>query len=102
MKFARRQFLRLVTGVVVLPTLSRMSSAQAYPTRAVRLIVPVFAGGSTDVMARLIGEHLSRAFNQQFIVDNRTGAAGNAGIEAVGKSPPDGYTILVTTDRIAS
>jgi tripartite-type tricarboxylate transporter receptor subunit TctC len=102
MKYPRRQFLRLVTGAVALPTLSRIARAQAYPTRPVRLIVPVSAGGSTDVMARLIGEHLSQAFGQQFIVDNRTGAAGNAGIEAVGKSPPDGYTILVTTDRVAS
>jgi tripartite-type tricarboxylate transporter receptor subunit TctC len=98
----RRQFLDLAAGAAVLPIAAHVARAQAYPTRPVRLIVPVSAGGSTDVTARLIGEHLSRAFGQQLIVDNRTGAAGNAGIEAVGKSPPDGYNILVTTDRVAS
>jgi tripartite-type tricarboxylate transporter receptor subunit TctC len=60
------------------------------------------AGGSTDVMARLIAEHLSRVFGLQFIVDNRTGAGGTAGMDAVAKSAPDGYTFLVTTDRVAS
>jgi tripartite-type tricarboxylate transporter receptor subunit TctC len=76
--------------------------AEEWPSRPIRFIVPVVAGGSTDVTARLIGEHLSRALGVQIIVDNRTGAAGMAGIEAAAKSAPDGYTALVTTDRIAS
>jgi tripartite-type tricarboxylate transporter receptor subunit TctC len=78
------------------------SSAQQWPSRPVRLIVPVAPGGSTDVTARLIAEHMGRVFGTQFIVDNRTGAGGTAGMEAVAKSAPDGYNILVTTDRIAS
>src|SRR5262249_20880297 len=101
MTLPRRRFLQLAAGTATLPAASRLARAQAYPTRLVRMIVPVPAGGSTDVVARLIGEHLSRAFGQQFIVDNRTGAGGMAGIEAVGKSPPDGYNILVTSDRVA-
>jgi tripartite-type tricarboxylate transporter receptor subunit TctC len=68
----------------------------------VRFILPVVAGGATDVVARLVGEHLSRVLGRQFIVENRSGAGGTAGMEAVAKSAPDGYTILVTTDRLAS
>ncbi len=78
------------------------SWAQSWPSRPVRFVVPVSAGGSTDVVARLIAEHMSRVFGVQFIVDNRTGAGGTAGMETVAKSAPDGYNILVTTDRVAS
>jgi tripartite-type tricarboxylate transporter receptor subunit TctC len=92
----------LAALLVLVATGPAESWAQAWPSRPVRLIVPVVAGGSTDVATRLIAEHLSRAFGQQFIVENRTGAGGNAGIEAVGRSAPDGYTILVTSDRVAS
>ncbi len=97
-------------GLVRLPAMALASGlqctspapAQDWPSRPVRVIVPVTAGGSTDAAARLIGEHLSRALGQQFIVDNRTGAGGNIGIEAVARSAADGYTLLVTTDRVAS
>jgi tripartite-type tricarboxylate transporter receptor subunit TctC len=102
MKLPRRQFLHLTAGAAALPVVPRIAWAQAYPTRPVRFIVPVVAGGSTDTVARLVGEHLSRAFGQQFIVDNRSTAGGTAGMEAVAKSAPDGYTLLVTTDRVAS
>ena len=77
-------------------------AAQSWPSRPVRIIVPVTAGGSTDVTARLVAEHLSRVFGQQFMVDNRTGAGGTAGMDTVAKAAPDGYTILVTTDRVSS
>ena len=77
-------------------------NAQSYPVRPVRLIVPYPAGGSTDVAARIIGEYLSRAMGQQIYIENRSGAAGVLGIEAVAKSAPDGYTILVGTDFVAS
>jgi tripartite-type tricarboxylate transporter receptor subunit TctC len=76
--------------------------AGEWPSRPIRFIVPVAAGGSTDATARLIGEYLARALGQQIIVENRTGAGGMAGIEAAARSAPDGYTALVTTDRIAS
>jgi tripartite-type tricarboxylate transporter receptor subunit TctC len=98
----RRQFLHLVTGAGALPAVSRFAWAQTYPSRPVRFILPVVAGGSSDVVARLVSEHLSRIFGHQFIVDNRSGAGGTAGMELVAKSAPDGYTILVTSDRVAS
>ncbi len=76
--------------------------AQDWPTRPVRVIVPFAAGGSTDVAARVIADHLSRVLGQQVFVDNRTGANGNIGIEAAAKSEPDGYTLLVTPDAVVS
>jgi tripartite-type tricarboxylate transporter receptor subunit TctC len=102
MQLPRRHFLHVTTGAAAIPAVTRLAWAQDYPTRPVRFILPVVAGGSTDVVARLVGEHLSRVFGQQFIVDNRSGAGGTAGMEAVAKSAPDGYTILITSDRVAS
>jgi tripartite-type tricarboxylate transporter receptor subunit TctC len=78
------------------------AKAQSYPSKPVRFIVPFPAGGSTDVSARLIAERLSRAFGQQVYIENKTGANGTLGIEQAAKSPPDGYTILVSTDSVAS
>ena len=78
----RRKFLHLVAGAAALPAVSRVAGAQAYPTRPVRFIVPVAAGGSTDVAARAIGEYLSRTFGMQVYVENRAGAGGVIGIEA--------------------
>jgi tripartite-type tricarboxylate transporter receptor subunit TctC len=98
----RRRFLQLTAGAAALPVVSRIARAQTYPTRPVRFIVPFPAGGSTDVGARVIGEYLSRAFGQQVYIENRSGAGGNIGIEAAAKSPPDGYTVLVSTDHVAS
>ena len=98
----RRKFLHLVAGAAALPALSRIAGAQAYPRRPVRFIVPVAAGGSTDVAARAIGEYLSRTFGMQVYVENRAGAGGVIGIEAAARSAPDGYTVLISTDRVAS
>jgi tripartite-type tricarboxylate transporter receptor subunit TctC len=78
------------------------AQAQDWPSRAVRMIVPFAAGGSTDVAARLVAEHLTRTLGQQVVVENRTGANGVIGIEAVAKSDPDGYTVLIAPDAIAS
>jgi tripartite-type tricarboxylate transporter receptor subunit TctC len=75
---------------------------QEWPSRPVRFIVPFPAGGSTDVAARVIGEYLSRTLRQQIVVENKTGANGNIGIETAAKSPPDGYTVLVATDAVSS
>jgi len=88
MKLPRRKFLHLAAGAAALPLAPHVAEAQAYPNRPVRFIVPAVAGGSTDTVARLVGEHLSRAFGQQFIVDNRSTAGGTAGMEAVAKSVP--------------
>src|SRR5215468_1130059 len=82
--------------------LSTSAAAQEWPSRPVRFIVPFPAGGSTDVGARLVGESLSRRLHQQIVVENKSGANGNIGIETAAKSPPDGYTVLVATDAVSS
>ena len=69
----------------------------SWPTKPVRIVVPFAAGGTTDLLARAVAPELSRAFGQQFIVDNRAGAGGNVGAEIVARSPPDGYTLLMGT-----
>jgi tripartite-type tricarboxylate transporter receptor subunit TctC len=94
MKLPRRQFLRLAAGAAALPAASRIAIAQAYPSRPVRIVVGFPAGGATDISARLMGQWLSERFGQQFIIENRAGAGGNIGTEAVVKAPPDGYTLL--------
>src|SRR5262245_41633038 len=91
----RRRFLRLVAGAAALPAVSRVARAQAYPSRPVRVIVGVSAGDSADILARLMASWLSQRLGQQFIIENRPGAGGNVGAEAVAKSAPDGYTLLL-------
>jgi tripartite-type tricarboxylate transporter receptor subunit TctC len=95
MKLPRRQFLRLAGSAAALPVVSRITWAQAYPSRPVRIIVGYPPGGATDAMARLIAQHLSARLGQQFSVDNRPGPGGNVGAEAVVRSQPDGYTLLL-------
>jgi tripartite-type tricarboxylate transporter receptor subunit TctC len=97
MKAERRKFLRLATGAAVIPALPRVARAQTYPTRPVRVVVGYAAGGSTDILARLIGQSLSERLGQQFVVENRLGAATNIATEAVVRAPPDGHTLLVVT-----
>ena len=94
MEFPRRTLLRLAAGAAALPALPRMARAQAYPSRPVRIVVGFAAGGATDIQARLMGQWLSDRLGQQFIVENRAGASGNIGTEAVAKAPADGYTLL--------
>ncbi len=78
------------------------SLGEEWPNRPIRFIVPFPAGGSTDVGARVIADTLGRALGQQIYVENKSGASGSVGMEAAAKSPPDGYTILVTTDQVAA
>jgi tripartite-type tricarboxylate transporter receptor subunit TctC len=96
MKLPRRSFLRLAAGAAALPAMPRVARAQAYPTRPVRFVVGFPPGGVNDITARLIGQWLSERMGQNFLVDNRSGAAGNIGTEAVVRAPADGYTILLT------
>jgi tripartite-type tricarboxylate transporter receptor subunit TctC len=95
MKLPRRQFLHLTLGAAALPAVSRIARAQTYPSRPVRLIVPLAAGGASDITARLIGQWLSERLGQQFIIENRPGAGNNVGTEAVVRAPADGYTLLL-------
>lgn len=95
LKLPRRKFLHLAAGAAALPVAPRVTRAQTYPTRPVRLIVGFAAGGSQDVVGRLIAQWLSERFGQQFIIENRTGAGGNIAAEAVVRSPADGYTLLL-------
>src|SRR5262249_56744887 len=96
MKPSRRTLLTLAAGgVVALPAVSRFAWAQAYPSRPVRIVVPFAPAGTTDVAARLIGQWLSERVGQQFVVENRPGAGGNIGVEAVVRAPADGYTLLM-------
>jgi tripartite-type tricarboxylate transporter receptor subunit TctC len=95
MKLPRRKFLQLAAGTAALPAVSRVARAQAYPSRPVHLIVALPAGGSPDIVARLIGQWLSERLGQPFVVDNRPGASGNIGTEALVRAPADGYSLLV-------
>jgi tripartite-type tricarboxylate transporter receptor subunit TctC len=97
MNLLRRKYLHLAAAAAVLPAVSRIAKAQAYPTRPVRLIVGFPAGGAVDLFARLIGEWLSERLGQQLIIENRAGAGSNIATEAVLRAPADGYTLLQLT-----
>ena len=91
----RRRFLYLAAGAAALPAAPRIASAQTYPARPVRIVVGYAPGGGTDLVARLMGQWLSERLGQQFVIENRTGAATNIGTEAVVRAPADGYTLLL-------
>src|SRR5258708_15526876 len=95
LKLPRRQFLHLAVGAAAFQAVSRTASAQGYPSRPVRIVVGYAAGGGTDIVARLMGQWLSERLGQQFVIENRTGAATNIGTEAVVRAPADRYTLLL-------
>jgi tripartite-type tricarboxylate transporter receptor subunit TctC len=95
MKLPRRNFLHLAAGAAALPALLRVARAQSYPTRPVRLIVPLAPAGAADILARLIGQWLSERLGQQFVIDNRPGGGGNIGTEVAVRALADGYTLLL-------
>ena len=94
---ARRTILATCAGTALLLLASGVSAQTAWPTKPVKIVVPFAPGGTTDILARAMAPELSRAFGQQFIVDNRAGAGGNVGADIVAKSPADGYTLLMGT-----
>jgi tripartite-type tricarboxylate transporter receptor subunit TctC len=101
MRLPRRQFLRLAVGVAAFPVVSRIAWAQSYPTQPVHMIVPFAPAGTTDIVARFIGQSLSNLLGQPFIVENRPGAGSNIGTEAVVRAAPDGYTLLLANTSSA-
>ena len=97
MKLLRRQFLKFVSATIATPALPRFASALDYPTRPTKIVAGFAAGGGVDITARLIGQWLADHLGQPFVVENRTGAGGNIGTEAVVNAAPDGYTLLLAT-----
>ena len=91
--YSRRQFVGLAGGAAVLPAISRGAWALDYPTRPIHWIVSFAAGGPNDIVARLVGQYLSEKLGQQVVIENKGGAGGNVGMEAVLSAPPDGYTM---------
>jgi len=91
----RRRFLQISAAGIVLPTLPRLAWAETYPSRTVRIIVATSAGGTTDIVARLLGQWLADKLGQSFVVENRTGGGNNIGTEAAARSPADGYTLFM-------
>jgi tripartite-type tricarboxylate transporter receptor subunit TctC len=96
-KLSRRQFLHLTAVAAAFAALPPFAKAQTYPTRPVHIIAGFAAGGGVDITARLIGQWLSERLGQSFVIENRPGADGNLGTEAVANAPPDGYTLLLAT-----
>jgi tripartite-type tricarboxylate transporter receptor subunit TctC len=94
MKLPRRRFLRLAAAAAALPALPCIARAQAYPSRPVRFVVGFAPGGGGDLATRLMAQWLSERLGQQFVVENRVGAASNLATEQVVRSPADGYTLI--------
>ena len=95
MKLPRRAFLHLAAGAAALPVLSRIAGAQSYPTRPITIVVPFPAGGPSDVIGRLLAEHMKTSLGQPVITENVSGAAGSIGVGRVARTAPDGYTLSI-------
>jgi tripartite-type tricarboxylate transporter receptor subunit TctC len=102
MTLRRRQFLHLAAGAAALPTLPRLARAQTYPTRTVRIVVPVAPGGALDILARLIGQWLTEHMGQTFVIENRPGGGTNIGVDVVAHAVPDGYTLLLIPQSVTA
>ena len=104
-RIARRTFIKhaAAAGAALSGGVPGLAFAQeVYPNRTIKIIVPLAAGGGIDFVARTVGEYISRTLGQQVVVENRTGAGGTVGMDTAMKSPPDGYTVLITNDNAAS
>jgi tripartite-type tricarboxylate transporter receptor subunit TctC len=95
MKFVRRQFLHLAVGAAALPAVSRIAKAQAYPSRPITIVVGFAPGGQSDVVARIVGEHMRATLGQPVLIENVSGASGTIGLRRVARAPSDGYTIVM-------
>src|SRR5262249_30839193 len=101
MGLPRRRFLQIGAAAIAAPAMTSVARAQAYPTRPVRWIVGFPAGGSTDILSRLMGNWLAERLGQPFIIENKPGAGTNLAVQAVVNAPPDGYTLLFATSSNA-
>src|SRR5688500_14771240 len=95
-----KRFAAIILGLLFI-SLGHTVVAQTYPAKPVRLILPFPPGGPTDILGRTIAQKLTEQMGQQVVADNRPGAGGNLGLELAAKSPPDGYTIVLTSSVIA-
>src|SRR6516165_4688958 len=95
MKIGRRKFLHLVAGAAGSPAMLRLAHADTYPSKPIRLVVPVPPGGTFDIVARLVAQAVSERLNQQIVIENRGGAGTNIGTSLVAHAAPDGYTLLL-------
>ena len=93
MKLPRRRFLKLAVGAAALPAVSRLASAQAYPSKPITIVVPYAAGGPTDTIGRVLAERMRSSLGQTVIIENTTGAGGTIAVGRVARAAPDGYTI---------
>ena len=93
MKLGRRKFLHLAAGAAALPAISRVATAQTYPSRPITIIVGYAAGGPTDTVARILAERMKAAPGQPVLVENTTGAGGSIAVGRVVRAAPDGYTL---------
>ena len=96
----RTRLLATLTGIALFAAALPSAHSQSWPSRAIRIVVPFAPGGSTDIFARLVGDRLATALGQTVVIDNRPGAGGNIGADAVAKAPPDGYTLLMATTGV--
>jgi tripartite-type tricarboxylate transporter receptor subunit TctC len=97
-----KSILRIIAATFSVSLVPGIAAAQAWPSKPVKLVVPFAAGGATDVVARLLAQRLTDAWGQSVIIENRTGAGGNIGADAVAKATPDGYTLLFTSGAIVT
>src|SRR5437899_1293595 len=97
MKLARRQFLHLAAGAAALPTVSRIATAQTYPSRPITIVVPYPPGGLIDALARILAESMRGSLGQTIVIENIGGANGSIGVGRVARGSPDGYTLSIGT-----
>src|SRR5947208_8443547 len=101
MTLSRRRILKLAAATTLLPAATSPACAQAFPTRPIRIAIGYPAGGSTDILTRIVGQYLSERLGQTFVIENKPGAGTNLAAQTVVAAPPDGYTLLFAASTYA-